>query len=193
MPYKDKEVARQKQREYEKRDRSVNPEKYKIRAREKYLKNREKRLAYVREYRKLYPEKVRLSNKKSREKHREKRLIYRKLYRETVGQWYWDKQLEGQKRRRDRMRRIVIEHYGNECSCCKENEYGFLTIDHVNGGGTKHRKTVTATSLPFFIVKNNFPKDYQVLCYNCNCSKAFTKEKLCPHKIIKVRSIHSPI
>ena len=39
-------------------------------------------------------------------------------------------------------RKIVIDHYSNGkncCACCNEKIYEFLTIDHLNGGGTKHR------------------------------------------------------
>jgi hypothetical protein len=85
-------------------------------------------------------------------------------------------------KRRNAKRLEVITHYGGKCSCCGETEYGFLTIDHVNGGGTKHRKEVTASRLPYVIIKNNFPKDYQVLCYNCNCARAVSHNKVCPHK-----------
>ena len=41
-----------------------------------------------------------------------------------------------------RLRKIVIEHYGGICKCCKEKDIKFLVIDHVNGGGNKHRKEI---------------------------------------------------
>src|SRR5665213_1527449 len=33
-----------------------------------------------------------------------------------------------------------IAAYGGECQCCHISEPEFLTLDHANGGGTKHRK-----------------------------------------------------
>src|SRR5439155_21290455 len=33
---------------------------------------------------------------------------------------------------RSKLRREVIESYGNKCQCCGETQYEFLTINHVN-------------------------------------------------------------
>ncbi len=32
----------------------------------------------------------------------------------------------------------VIEAYGGHCSCCGADFPGFLSVDHINGGGRKH-------------------------------------------------------
>lgn len=36
-----------------------------------------------------------------------------------------------------------------------------------------------------YIIKNNFPKDLRLLCYNCNLSREFYggEERTCPHKL----------
>lgn len=68
-----------------------------------------------------------------------------------------------------------------ECACCGEKEYRFLTIDHVNGGGNKHRKEKNIGSLPMWLESRDFPEGYQVLCYNCNCGRAWNNG-ICPHK-----------
>lgn len=77
----------------------------------------------------------------------------------------------------------VIEAYGWKCNCCDENRYEFLTVDHTNNDGVAERertKQGTGTKLYRWLVKNNFPKEgYQLLCYNCNCSKGFFG--YCPH------------
>jgi hypothetical protein len=75
-------------------------------------------------------------------------------------------------RNRHRMRRsAVIFHYGNQCAQCGEDDYTKLTIDHINGGGCAHRKEMT-TNIIDYLYNNLVDKDgYQVLCYNCNCSK----------------------
>ncbi|MDG7000391.1 MAG: hypothetical protein JRN15_14945, partial [Nitrososphaerota archaeon] len=77
-------------------------------------------------------------------------------------------------------RRTIIEHYGAMCVCCGQSEYGFLTIDHVSNNGAEQRKSgLRAENLFRYIVENNFPDDYQVLCYNCNCAKGALGK--CPH------------
>jgi len=93
---------------------------------------------------------------------REKILLRHKLYR--------------QKRRR-----LVIDKYGGKCVCCGETKLEFLSMDHVNGGGTKERLKMKSSSTEFYrqIVKEKFPIKYRVLCHNCNQSLGFYK--YCPH------------
>lgn len=70
------------------------------------------------------------------------------------------------------MRRgAIIFQYGNECKQCGENDYSKLTIDHITGGGNLHRKQMS-TNIIDYLYNNLVDVDgYQVLCYNCNCSK----------------------
>lgn len=75
-----------------------------------------------------------------------------------------------------------INYYSNGkncCECCGEKNKEFLTIDHINGGGNKHRKKIKEY-LPLHLKKNKYPTGYRVLCYNCNCSFGFYG--YCPHK-----------
>ena len=77
-------------------------------------------------------------------------------------------------------------HYSGtppKCACCGELELAFLTIDHINGGGTRERKTTNArggVSLSIYLRKRGWPPGYRILCYNCNCATAFVK--VCPHQ-----------
>ena len=66
------------------------------------------------------------------------------------------------------------------CACCGETEIKFLCIDHINGGGTKHRHRLGRTDLYYWLKARGYPKGYQVLCHNCNCAKGFYGE--CPHQ-----------
>jgi hypothetical protein len=85
------------------------------------------------------------------------------------------------KNNRDRLRVVVFEAYGNKCACCGEKRWEFLAIDHVNGGGSKHRKIVTSpTELRRLIIKEGFPKKYRLLCHNCN--SAIGWHGYCPHQ-----------
>lgn len=61
----------------------------------------------------------------------------------------------------------------------------FLSIDHIDGGGTKHRKEIgikngKGGNMSFWIIKNKFPTGFQVLCHNCNMAKGFYGQ--CPHR-----------
>lgn len=136
---------------------------------ESYLRHREKRIAYVqtwyqenKEHRLRYVRKWIAENK---EKHDGYRIKRRRVIRDNV-----------------------FEAYGNKCACCGEAEPMFLTIDHINGGGNKHRKEVLGSHLRAgfstyeWLARNGFPKEFQCLCQNCNVGKHRNKG-ICPHKV----------
>ena len=88
------------------------------------------------------------------------------------------------KESRDRKKSKVYDFYGRKCKCCGETNIGFLTIDHINGGGNKQRKLTGYNSGDFivnYIVRNNFPPEFQTLCMNCNWGRRNTG--ICPHKV----------
>jgi hypothetical protein len=74
--------------------------------------------------------------------------------------------------RHARRRKAVLDHYGRACACCGTTEN--LTVDHVNGGGNKHRAQIGEGSYGFYrwLVVNGFPAGFQILCAPCNRSKA---------------------
>jgi hypothetical protein len=83
------------------------------------------------------------------------------------------------------VREEVLDHYGAKCACCGETNKGFLTIDHINNDGYKHRKAIfkrQTGTLYSWIKGQEFPADLQILCYNCNCGRA-KHEGICPHKL----------
>ncbi len=86
------------------------------------------------------------------------------------------------KRSREKRRKLCIDHYGGKCHCCSETIFEFLAIDHINGGGTQHIKSLgnNGTALYSWLIKNNFPLGFRVLCYNCNAS--FGINNACPHQ-----------
>ncbi len=81
-------------------------------------------------------------------------------------------------------RQICIEHYGRSCACCGESTYEFLSIDHIDGGGGKHRKQTNGHTQRW-LIKNNFPPGFRILCHNCN--QALGHYGYCPHKIAKTK------
>jgi len=82
-----------------------------------------------------------------------------------------------------RMRHEAILAYGGyRCACCKVREAMFLTIDHINNDGARHRRRV-GVSVRFFqwLKRNGYPKGFQVLCSNCNQGR-HRNGGICPHK-----------
>lgn len=93
-----------------------------------------------------------------------------------------------EKRYRDKIRRWALEHYSTSppfCACCGERTYQFLGIDHINGGGRRHRKSLggSTTAMLNRMRKRGWPEGFQVLCYNCNLAKGFYGR--CPHRDVE--------
>ena len=75
---------------------------------------------------------------------------------------------------RQQLRRRILEHYSEgtmKCLKCGFSDIRALCIDHVNGGGNRHRKEVGDGRLYRWLEKNGFPDGFQVLCHNCNAIK----------------------
>jgi hypothetical protein len=90
--------------------------------------------------------------------------------------------------RRKRIKDAVFAAYGGYvCVCCGETERAFLTLDHVNNDGNKHRKDIVGRKhfagahTYGWLVKQGFPSGFQVLCMNCNWGKRLNG--VCPHKV----------
>lgn len=88
---------------------------------------------------------------------------------------------------RVKIQKEVIDHYGGKCACCGESNPLFLTIDHINNDGKKHRREISngkknpgGQKIYYWLKENNFPEGFQVLCYNCNLGKA-RNNGTCPH------------
>ena len=88
------------------------------------------------------------------------------------------------KRIREERRLRVLRHYAGGaipfCDCCGEDHIEFLSLDHKDGGGTKHRKEIGGGSKVYaWAEKNNFPTIFRVLCHNCN--QSYGAYGWCPH------------
>jgi hypothetical protein len=147
-----------------------------------YNKNREKILIKMRQSYKNNPNKKIKANQEWRKNHPDYMKKYCKIYYSIPKNK--NRKSENSKRYDAKQRMIVINHYSdnkNTCSCCGENIFEFLTIDHINGGGHEHiRKIVKSGHLYGWLIKHEFPVGYDVLCMNCNWAKG--KYSVCPHK-----------
>lgn len=97
--------------------------------------------------------------------------------------WYQGSSTQAKdKIRRDKNRQDAIRHYGGKCACCGEIESCFLAIDHIGGDGNTHRQKIKKYGSGFFkwLVNNNFPEGFQILCHNCNMGKHLNGG-ICPH------------
>lgn len=96
---------------------------------------------------------------------------------------------EWARKRHAENRRQALDAYGGECSCCGETQDAFLAIDHIDGGGNEHRRSLSSTgrmvgSSNFYawLRRSNFPPGFTVLCHNCNFAKSHNPGG-CPHQI----------
>ena len=70
-------------------------------------------------------------------------------------------------------------HGTMKCECCGNDVLSALTFHHVNGGGSKHVRSIKL-SLPQWLKKFSPPlSEFQVLCQNCNSSLGHYG--YCPH------------
>ena len=108
---------------------------------------------------------------------------YRQRNREQYHK-YRDYFTKRQKEDTEKLRRLAFAAYciGEvKCACCGEKEQRFLSLDHINGGGTKERKEGKGGGHFAYrrLKKLGYPAGYQILCYNCNFAKGVWG--VCPH------------
>lgn len=84
---------------------------------------------------------------------------------------------------RRKIRLEVLTHYSGQaprCGCCGEDTLEFLAVDHIEGGGARHRKTIPSGDIYRFLRRNGFPEGFRVLCHNCNQARG--SYGYCPHE-----------
>ena len=128
-------------------------------------RDRAKQVAYSKRYLDEHPE--------QKKKARAQTAAWAKKNRPRMNEYaraYWRK-----------MRKAAIDAYGGVCRCCGEGTYEFLAIDHINGGGNKHHRSLRGRNhLIRLLRQQDYPPGYQVLCHNCNMARGFYGR--CPHE-----------
>lgn len=167
MPFADKEYAREWAKQYREKNKKriklyqqnyndVNSEILAKKRKEYYNENKE----CIEEYKTLW-----------RTENREKVLGYKRKYNHNNKEKVNQSAVEGNKYRR----LVVLSYYSDndlKCNCCEESNYDKLTIDHIKGRSSDHKlRHLTGHRLYSWLINNNFPDGYQVLCHSCNCSK----------------------
>lgn len=99
------------------------------------------------------------------------------------------------KLKRDETYNIIFKRYGEFCTCCGETDREFLTIDHIDGNGNKHRKEVKrAGGVGFYqkLVQLGLPEGFRTRCFNCNIA-AYHNGGVCPHQVEVNRIIYEHV
>lgn len=127
--------------------------------REYYLRNREEILIYKKQFRLAHIEED-LARKR----------IYNKTHKQELAQYRQKAKAEG------------LTHYGNGvCACvrCGESRLPCLSIDHINGGGTRHLASIKRGGFSFclWLKQQGYPEGYQTLCMNCQAMKKYENKE----------------
>ena len=121
---------------------------------------------------------ARKSNKQYQENNKDKVIARRKDWYSNGKFGYITRAL--QKKQRLRLRKQVIEKYGNKCACCSESTYEFLQIDHIDKNGKQHRSEIgRGMKLHRDMLKETTQYRVRILCGNCH--NAVTAQGVCPH------------
>ena len=183
------EMAHREQRRAQKRAHyDANAEKIRAKRAEKYdpvkqhahyLANKDAINERNKAYRALNPELTKARNKAWHDANKERRHAEAKVYREM------NKDVIDAKRKARHWllkEEVWVNYGGAVCVCCGERHREFLTIDHIDGGGSKHRRELRKNGSQHiyqWLKRENYPSGYRVLCMNCNF--AFGMYGHCPH------------
>ena len=105
------------------------------------------------------------------------------------------------KERRDDRRLKILQYYSKRlsksdipcCNCCGESQIEFLAVDHIAGMKKMdfepelvklgYSSTMGTNNLMHWIIVNNFPTGFQILCHKCNFAKGIVRNNnRCPHQ-----------
>jgi hypothetical protein len=198
MPFKDKQRKIEYDKEYCKANKehiAIMKHEYS----QLYNQSHKKEIQeYRREYRLSHKDMIRESSKEYRELHRleisaKAKEKYRLEHKDRVikdcsyhgdeeGRIEYEnnkkirlvrQEAERHKRYYTKLKAKVIGHYSNgnaTCVKCGFSDMRALCIDHINGGGNKHRNIIKVMIYSWLSL-NNYPEGFQVLCFNCNAIK----------------------
>jgi hypothetical protein len=145
--------------ERQKRYRERHPDRVRASIYRYRLKNPNVQRLASKRYKEKYPERIKESSHKYELEKRDK-----------------EKHSRQYKKRRYEYKYECFKYYSNEtmkCARCGIGIFDVLTIDHINGGGRKMAREIGIGDgkgghrLYIYLVKNNFPDGFRVLCFNC--------------------------
>jgi hypothetical protein len=118
------------------------------------------------------PDKYKRQDDKKAQKHKEQ---YGSTRTPTHARYYKKNKKEVLRKARiqhQEIKKFVLTHYGEgkpACVLCGYDKLNALSIDHIDGGGHKHRQQVGTRGGQIYgwLIKNNFPEGFRTLCMNC--------------------------
>ena len=163
------------------------------------MQTKEEKAKYRKQWLSRNRKKHQETNKRWAERNREKHLkIQRESYHrnkhknrvrrlERSTKWYYknkDRVSINHRKILTNAKEKVFRYYGKKCACCGLVDEKFLTVDHVNNGKgngvSNGRRRIPSVRLYQQIIKEGFPKTFQILCMNCNWAKG--QYGVCPHQ-----------
>ncbi len=170
--------------------------------RQYYQRNKEKAKAYAREYHKEHRGEANLARKAYSQTHKEQERATGKAYyqshkereKEQSRAYYQSHRLEYMAyfhEQRAKLKLEVLTQYcvGEKPRCphCGITDIDVLCIDHIKDDGNKHRRQIgglSGNSFYKWLKGNNYPKGFQVLCFNCNMKKRMNGDGQCQNQVM---------
>lgn len=144
---------------------------------------REKNRDHIREYALKYnsdnSEELRARAREYYWSHREESLLRSKKYKSAHGtREEKEKRNKLVKTLRDGLREEILLNLGMVCTVCGNSDIRVLHIDHINGGGIRHRKEFGSRYQYYKSIIDCGYSGLQLLCANCNFKKKREEDRL---------------
>ncbi len=120
------------------------------------------------------------------------RLDHKAERNECSNTWYQNHKAEQKVRAKKynlSIKQEVLTHYGGgKCACvrCGESRLACVSIDHINGNGTGHRRDsgLGGIKIYLWLRQQGYPDGYQTLCMNCQFVKRVENEEYAPNGVV---------
>ena len=113
-------------------------------------------------------------------------IIHKDVSHEWVRQACWDiprkpktthaGQLKAWRNYNKKIRLDAIKRLGGACTQCGFGDTRILEIDHIEGGGTEHRKRIDH-KVQYRNIRDGDIEGYQLLCKNCHGIKSYEERE----------------
>ena len=104
---------------------------------------------------------------------------HRELYRKATRKWYWNNKEKARENYRKNSEGLKLYIFGRyckgailKCAHCSVVDIDVLCLDHINHCGIVRRRIQgVGSNLYRWIIRHDFPPEFQILCANCNMKK----------------------
>jgi len=147
-----------------------------------YRKHRAEKLEYAKHHKETNRQKILAFHQHYYQTHRENwiKSNAKRTLRYSIDPIFRAKRLKQRQDNYERRRLKVLSAYSAgtlSCIVCGFNDVRALNIDHINEVGSKHKNRLGGCILTKYLIDNNYPPGYQVLCSNCNAIKEYNRRR----------------